>query len=459
MIDATVAAATDAGDTGLLAAADVVLTPQGTWPYRDAGRLVARGAGNSKARSIAAEVGILQTTLFDRAAAAIAAGHLDVAIIVGGEAKWRQLSAAIAGTTVSDTDDSSARPDEVLAPKGMIISAEEIEAGLVTAVSHYAMIENARRAADGQSLDDHAKVVAELCARFNRVAQENPDGWNRQAMSADDIRRPGPGNRALAFPYNKWHSSQWNVDQAGAVIMCGAGVARDRGIPEERWVFPHAGAESNAMIPLSERRHLHRCPGFAIAGAEAMALAGVGIDGIAHIDLYSCFPIAVRVQASELGLDPQRPLTVTGGMTFAGGPLNNYVLQSMVKMAHVLRGDPDSMGLVTAVSGMLTKQGVSIWSSRPPAAGYRSADVSEQTKAASPRVGMAPAQPGRATIATYTVMPTDGRPAKSVVIAERQNGLRAIASTMDPPTAAVMVTEECCGRVVELDAEGGFSLL
>ncbi len=458
MVDASVAAAADAGDTGLLHAVRAVFTPRGTWPYGDAGRLVATGIGNAQARTLSAEVGILQTTLFDRAATAIAAGDLDVALIVGGEAKWRQLSATIAGVSLGDVEDAPAVPDQVLAPEGMIISRPEIDAGLITAVSHYAMIENARRVADGQSLAEHARVVAELCARFNRVATDNPDAWNRLPLSADDIRRPGPSNRPLAFPYNKWHSSQWNVDQAASVIMCSVEVARSRGIPPERWVFPHAIAESNAMVPLSERRQLHRCAGFAIAGHEALALAGVGINDIAHIDLYSCFPIAVRVQAAELGLGLDRQLTVTGGMTFGGGPLNNYVLQSVAKMAGVLRDDPDTTGLVTAVSGMLTKQGVSLWSTRPPAGGYRSADVSDQTSLASPPItGGVVAGTGRATVATYTVIYVDGRPDKAVVIADRGDGSRSIATSTDRATADAMVTGEWCGRPVELDSEGGFS--
>jgi acetyl-CoA C-acetyltransferase len=457
MIEACTAAAVDAGDTGLLRAADAMLVPKGTWPYGDAGRLVAAGVGNTTARTLAAEVGILQTTLFDRAARDIAAGHLDVVVIAGGEARWRQLSATIAGIPLSGTDDGGARPDEVLAPKGMIISPEEIGAGLVTAVSHYAMIETARRAADGQSLDAHSRVVADLCARFNLVARANPDAWNRRPMSADDIRGPGAGNRTLASPYNKWHCSQWNVDQAAALILCSAEVAQSRGIARDRWVFPHAIAESNAVVPLSQRRELHRCAGFSVAGTAAMDLAGVGIDDLAHIDLYSCFPIAVRVQAAELGLSLDRPLTVTGGMTFAGGPLNNYVLQAVAKMATVLRADPGANGLVTAVSGMLTKQGVSVWSARPPAAGYRSEDVSDRVAAAAPAMAMSAVGPGPATVATYTVIHVDGHPTQGVVIAEHGDGCRAIATTGDRGIALAMTTAEWCGRTIDLDGAGGFT--
>jgi acetyl-CoA C-acetyltransferase len=339
----------------------------------------------------------------------------------------------------------------------MIISPEEIDAGMVTAVSQYAMIENARRVADGQSLEVHSRAVAELCSRFNLIATANPDAWNRQPMSADEIRCSGPGNRTLASPYNKWHCSQWNVDQSAALILCAAGVARSRGIGIDRWVFPHAIAESNAVVPLSRRRDLHRCAGFSLAGSAAMGLAGTGIDEIAHIDLYSCFPIAVRVQAAELGLSLDRPLTVTGGMAFAGGPLNNYVLQALAKMANVLRADPGSTGLVTAVSGMLTKQGVSLWSSRPPAAGYRSEDVSDRVNAVAPAVAMAASGSGPATVATYTVIHDGGDPKRGVVIAGRSDGTRVIATTGDRATVEAMASKEWCGRPVDVDANGGFT--
>ena len=46
-------------------------------------------------------------------------------------------------------------------------------------------------------------------------------------------------------------------------------------------------------------------------------------------EVYSCFPAAVRVQQRELGLDPDGTPTLTGGMAFAGGPFNHFVLQSL----------------------------------------------------------------------------------------------------------------------------------
>ena len=113
-------------------------------------------------------------------------------------------------------------------------------------------------------------------------------------------------------------------------------------------------------------------------------------------------------------------------------------------------------GLVTAVSGMLTKQGVSVWSSRPPAAGYRSADVSERVGVVAPAMAMGAAGSGPATVATYTVIHVDGRPTQGVLIADRSDGTRAIAITGESSVVQAMATEEWCGRSVDLDAVGGF---
>jgi acetyl-CoA C-acetyltransferase len=463
MAEAAEAAARDAGDSDLLRDAKLFLTPKGTWRYHDASRVVARHVGNTTARTVIAELGILQTTLFSRAAAAIAAGDVDIAIVVGGEAKFRDLRAAITGISVHDIDDTGALPDEVVHPHGHIIGPVEIQAGLVNAVSHYTQIENALRAAEGQSLDDHARLVAALWARFNVVARDNPDAWNRAPMTAEDIATPGPRNRPLAFPYNKWHNSQWNVDQAAAFVLCSVETARARNLSTDLFVFPQVIVESNHMVPVSARAEVHRSQGFAIAGRAAFASAGVGVDDIAHVDLSSCFPVAVRVQAAELGLSVERPLTVTGGMTFAGGPLNNYVLQSTAKMTRVLRDDPGALGLVTAISGMITKQGVSIWSTNPLAGGYRGVDVSDEVAAATPTVSVVdPTSAGErdASVVTYTVLFDERQPARGVVVAslDDDDGTRAIAQSTDPAITNAMTQREWCGQRIRLDGAGGFSV-
>lgn len=133
------------------------------------------------------------------------------------------------------------------------------------------------------------------------------------------------------------------------------------------------------MVPIVARAQLHRSPGFAAVAAWLTAYTGVAASDATYVDLYSCFPAAVRIQVAELGLGDRQDLTVTGGMSFAGGPLNSYVLQSTVAMAKVLRDDPAATGLVTCVSGMVTKQAGAVWSATPPATPFHGEDLSART--------------------------------------------------------------------------------
>src|SRR5205823_1200871 len=100
---------------------------------------------------------------------------------------------------------------------------------------------------------------------------------------------------------------------------------------------------------VSERADLHSSPAIRAAGRALFELAGAGIDDVAHVDLYSCFPSAVQIGAAELGLglaEPDRPLTVTGGLSFAGGPGNNYSTHAIAAMVGRLRAYPAARGRI-----------------------------------------------------------------------------------------------------------------
>ncbi len=179
------------------------------------------------------------------------------------------------------------------------------------------------------------------------------------------------------MPYTKLLCSQWNVDQAVAILLVASEKADSLGVARDRRVFAHAAAESNQMVPLPRRADIHRWPAFE-AVAEALGLTAAGAEPPSIVELYSCFPAAVQVQARALGLPLDAPLTVSGGMTFGGGPLNSAALQAVAPFVRRLREDPDERGLTTSVSGMITKPGASIWSATPPSrGGFRSLDVTE----------------------------------------------------------------------------------
>jgi acetyl-CoA C-acetyltransferase len=322
---------------------------------------------------------------------------------------------------------------------------------------------------------------------MSEVAAGNPHARHREAVSAEAIRNPSERNPMIAFPYTKMHNSDWNVDQAAGLIFCSVAKARALGIPEARWVYPLSGTEANQMLDLSARARMHRCPGIEIAGARALELAGRTIGGVEHFDLYSCFPAAVQLFVRELGIGLDRPLTVTGGMRFAGGPLNNYALQAVARMAEVLRDDPGSTGLVTTVSGFLTKQGVGlwstdapadrfgfadvttvsgfltkqgigIWSTDAPAQRFQFADVTAEVTDATETRKLVVAPEGPARIAGYTVLYLGPNPAKAIAVCDLPNGDRTVASSDDPELARTMTLDEFVGREVGIGPESEMSL-
>jgi acetyl-CoA C-acetyltransferase len=446
-------AADDAGSRRWLERADAIAVPRGFWSYADPGRQVAEQVGAKRARSWLAEIGVLQTTLFARACSAIAEGSAEVVVVAGGEAKHRASQFERAGGQAPISDVPGAVPDDVWRPAADILAPIELASHLGMPVRQYAVIENALRHAEGRSLAVHRNEVASLWSEMSRVAAENPDAWSRDFVPLHQIRDESAGNRMLAFPYTKLHNSQWNVDQAAGLIFTSAALARREGVPESQWIHPRAVVESNYMLPLVHRAELHRCAAFRIAGRRAAELASLRIAQLAHFELYSCFPVAVRVQQRELGIPRQLPVTVTGGMAFAGGPLNNFVLQAAVRLAQRLRAEPGGAGMLNAVSGMLTKQGVSLWSSGAGPA-FASADVSAEAQRETRRVELAEGFSGTARIASYTVLYEGDRAARTILLCDTEAGARAVAVGTDPALAEAAVSREIIGGEVVIGSGG-----
>ena len=201
----------------------------------------------------------------------------------------------------------------------------------------------------------------------------------------------------VAFPYVKRMCANIDVDQGAALILCSYEAAQRAGVADDRMVFLHAAAEAHDHWFVTERDSLTRSPGLAAAVSDTLSAAELAVDDIAHFDLYSCFPSAVEIAQRELGLrlDASRPFTVTGGLGFAGGPVNNYPTHGIARMVERLRADPGAYGLTTALGWYVTKHAAGVWSTRPPVAGFRRVDP--QTTQA--RVDSQPAacRPGSST--------------------------------------------------------------
>ncbi len=449
------AAALDAGCGALLAEADEILVPKGIWSYSDPARLLADRFGANGAHTVLAEIGVLQQTLITRACQQITSGEARVVLVTGGEAKYRALLAQKAGKEATETAQVDTRPDTLLVPEDELWSSVESAAGLGMPVGYYAIIDSALRYKQGLSVAEHRDQMAHMYARFSEVAAANSDAWSDRAVSAEQVREHSPGNRMLAFPYTKLHNSQWNVDQAAGLVFCSVAVAQELGIERDRWIFPRASSESNFMSVVASRRDLGGSPGFRLAGQSVAAQADVNLGSLRLRELYSCFPSAIRVQLQEFGPLVDGDLTVTGAMTFAGGPLNNFVLQATVKMAQLLREQPAEAGLLTSVSGMLTKQACAIWSATPGDSGWSHEDVTEAVRAACELCELVADFQGPGTVAGYTVLYQGDQPWRAVAVFDLPGGRRTVAYSEAPEMLARMQGEECCGQQFTL-ADGRF---
>jgi len=289
--------------------------------------------------------------------------------------------------------------------------------------------------------------------RFNAAAVANPFAWARTPMSAADIRDPSPDNRMVAFPYTKAMCSNWDLDQAAALVLCSAEAAERFGVPRDRWVFVHGGAEAADTSFVSHRHELGRSPAIAAAWRALSGDRRVGVDDLGYIDVYSCFPSAVEAAVEAIGLHESRPLTLTGGLTFAGGPLNNYVTHSIATLAGCLRNDPQALGLVTANGGLLTKHALGLYAAHPPQGPFRRTSLAPEDVPLQSR-GAAPEHVGAMTIEASTVMHDRNGPTHALFAGLVDDGRRVWGTSTDDGVMQAAMTTELAGAAADLDVDG-----
>lgn len=457
------AAAADAGAPGLVADLDAVVVVAGAWRYTDPGRMIADALGAHRARTMLSTAGgNTPQSLVNILAARIQAGQLDSVVITGAETIWsrRRRRRADLPNNMSHQD-PAATPDERLGSELSLSHEFEQRRGLEAPINYYPIFESAIRAEAGESIEDHRRRISELWAGFNRVAVANPHAWFRTPMTAEQIRTATPENRMIGFPYTKAMNANWDLDQGAAIVLCSVEAARAAGIESDRWVFPWAGVDGHDTDAVSHRRDLHSSPAIGACGRRLFAHTERDVDDLAHIDLYSCFPSAVQVGADELGLDQHRQLTVTGGLTFAGGPLNNYVSHAIVTMVDLLRRDAGSLGLVTANGGFLTKHALGLYSTEPFTGPFVAHNVQDEVDRV-PATPLAADHIGPVTIEAYTVMHDPNGPTVALAalrVARESGSARTWGTTTDPDVLGELMVREGVGRAATVDTQGHFELL
>ncbi len=468
-VDLMAAAARQAADSHVLEAVDSIrVVHMLSAHYRNPGRLLGErlNAGSFTA-GYSSVGGNTPQSLVNRACLDIQQGRAGVVLIAGAET-WRTRTGLRkrGSKLVWTVQDESVPMPEVAGEDVPMAGDAEVRIKLDRPAYVYPMFEQALRIANGESTEDHRKRVGELWARFNAVAVDNPHAWIRKPVTAEEICQPGPQNRMISWPYTKLMNSNNMVDQGAALILTSVEQATRLQVPAERWVYPYAGTDAHDTSAITERAELHRSPAIRIAGARVLELAGLGIDDLDYVDLYSCFPSAVQVAATELGLcvdDPARPLTVTGGLTFAGGPWSNYVTHSIATMAELLVANPGRRGLITANGGYLTKHSLGVYGTEPPSAfGLASAfgweDVQSVVDREPTRDGLIEWE-GVGTVEAWTTPFTrDGQPEKAFLAVRTPDGARTLAVVTDPVSAEATVRDDIAGAKVAVATDGSATL-
>ncbi|MGH9093704.1 MAG: acetyl-CoA synthetase, partial [Acidimicrobiales bacterium] len=314
------AAAADTGapaDGVLAAAGSLAVVYCQSWPYDDPPARLAARLGIDPAQRVYSGIGgTTPHVLVSGAASAISAGDLDVAVIAGGEALETVRQAKRAGERLAW---SHRNPEKKPFPFEAPFHPAEVAHGVFPAWLTFAVFDIARRARLGEDPASYRRALGELLAPMTAVAEANPHAWFRTRRDAGELVQPSPSNRMVGYPYTKAMVAIMDVDMAAALIVASQQAADALGVPPDRRVYLRGQGQATDPVYVAEHDPMWASPAMEVASSAALQGAGVGIDDVAHLDLYSCFASSVNLACDALGLrgDDTRGLTVTGGLPFA----------------------------------------------------------------------------------------------------------------------------------------------
>lgn len=356
----------------------------------------------------------------NEAANAVISGKSKIVLVTGGEAlvtAGAQAKAAIAA--------GKPPPPNALAAAAAAGNSPRIKYGLGLPTHVYALYENAMRADRGLSIDDAQQESADLWSGMSQVAAANDDAWIRKGMAAEDIRTASERNRMVAFPYTKLMVANAAVNQGAAFIVTSLGEARRRGIAEERLVYVGYGAAAHEPDEVLDREALVDSLAIRATMTEVLAANDMTVDEIDEVEFYSCFPAVPKMAMRAIGWPSGKPITVTGGLTFAGGPIGNFMSHAVAKMVENLRGS-DKVGLLFANGGYATTSHAIVIGGSAQRAATEARDFDVQDKADAGR-GEAPtyidAFNGAGVIESYTInYGRDGSPSEGLIVGRSPDG-------------------------------------
>jgi len=392
-------------------------------------------------RQVSVLAGTAPQRLIDDAAVRMLRGEISAAIVVGAEAFATEKQFRKAGETPPWSHPHPSPPqfpvdlDEWYLPT-------EMAHGVLPAWLTFALLGQARWAERGATAADR-QAFADLMGQLNAVAGANPDAWFRQPYRPAELTTATADNRMVAFPYTKRTTAFMDVDMAAANLLVTKGVADDWGIPDEHRVYLRGWGFARDEIHIAARAELGSSPAMRRATSSALAAAGLQVDDVDVFDLYSCFGSAVQFAQDALGLDAldPRPITVTGGLPYHGGPSSNYLSHSTSHLVDHLRSHPDQIALATGIGMHMTKHVAAVWANRPGPL-LRAHDDGDQhwnaPESAEARAVLDHHDGEARMVAASVVHAPDGTPDHAIAVCEVDDGARCYATSRDADVIAAI---------------------
>lgn len=396
-----------------------------SWRYSDlAGELCTQLNISPKRAVLGPSGGQTPLKYIHDAAKDIAAGRTTVAAIVGGEAQFSLVSAQRAGQMPPWSPFANDGPNFADTPGA--INPLSLQLGLYLPLNIYPIFEAATAVHWGQTPQEADAETADILSVSSHIAASNPYSWGPTALSGEDILTPSPKNRIVAWPYTKSMVASMNVNQSAAVIITSLQKALDMGVPEAKCVFITEGAGANEPRDFLARANYYESP-----AQDAVLNALKTEDSRTEAaELYSCFPVVPKMARRILGRDKEMPTTVTGGMSFFGAPLNNYMTHAACAMVRKIRGG-EPTGLLYGQGEYVTKHyGLRLAAkAADPTLLFASddtQDIADRARGPIPKI-ISDAE-GPAKLESFAILSNrDGSPAHAAIMARLESGGRTLA--------------------------------
>lgn len=304
--------------------------------------------------------------LVNKASDLLAKGNINFALITGAEANYTLGKALKNNIKLDWSPQQNPRMTDDENKMGSSTIENDYELFLLS--NAYPIIETALRAEKNKSIDEHQNDIAEIYEKLAKTASENPFAWTKTPYSKEEIKTIAEENRAVAFPYLKRMCANNQTDHAAALLLTTVENAEKHNIPKEKWVFLSAGVDLNDAWFFTQRENIATSPALQKATNIALKNANMTLENIDAFDLYSCFPSAIQVAQKAIGIDKtdKRPISLTGGLSYFGGPWNNYTMHAIATAIEKIRNNIFKNIFINGLGWYITKHSIGIYSKNSP---------------------------------------------------------------------------------------------